>query len=387
MISTSYRVADHPQRLVVTLPVYAVRLGPLLEGAFLLLLLALHVEPFDAARHPHGILPIVRRLGVFRGVLDAHLVAREHVFGQDLLPLAADEDALRIGDREHPVDFIRGHVTLRRAGEAHDHGEISFVVPVERNAQVFVSAIGDILRRILRRTVVLAGVDAEHREIARMARPHPVVGVAAELADRIGRRTHQTDILVYLHRKGEILVAAEEGFDRDLHAGVLLAEAFAHLGDLFLHQFGALLAHGRRRHGTQHVGRHVGDTADETHFGSGGGKLLGTRTRPESVFQKVVLDRRQRLDGAVAAVVVRQQQPLGRDHLARTSRAEDDDRIFERRTVGGINLLGREFAPLGPHVGDIHLLQIGQQPHSLVGGRRRGEECREQKHRKFFHRY
>ena len=140
-------------------------------------------------------------------------------------------------------------------------------------------------------------------------------------------------------------------------------------------------------HGTQHVGRHVGDTADETHFESGGGKLLGTRTRPESVFQKVVLDRRQRLDGAVAAVVVRQQQPLGRDHLARTSRAEDDDRIFERRTVGGINLLGREFAPLGPHVGDIHLLQIGQQPHSLVGGRRRGEECREQKHRKFFHRY
>jgi len=85
--------------------------------------------------------------------------------------------------------------------------------------------------------------------------------------------------------------------------------------------------------------------------------------------------------------MVRQQQPIGRDHLARTSRAEDDDRIFERRTVGGINLLGREFAPLGPHVGDIHLLQIGQQPHSLVGSHRRGEECREQKHRKFFHRY
>ncbi len=82
--------------------------------------------------------------------------------------------------------------------------------------------------------------------------------------------------------------------------------------------------------------------------------------------------------------MVRQQQPFGRNHLPRTPCAEDHDGVLQRRMIRGVNIRSRELAPLGLHIGDIHLLKIGQQPHSLVGGRRRGEERREQKHRKFF---
>ena len=203
-----------------------------------------------------------------------------------------------------------------------------------------------------------------------MAGPHPVVGVAAEVADRRGGRADQTDVLEYLHHEGEIAVAAEEALHLNLHALVLGLQTLGQRPGVLLHDAGALRLAGNIGHVAQQVGRHVEDAAHEADFEPRHGQLLGVVHRPEAVLEVVVIDRRQRLDRAVAAMVVGEHEAFGRDDLARASAAEDHDGVLERRTVDAVDVLGLEAASLVAHVRDVHLLEVGQQPHALVGGRR-----------------
>ena len=212
-----------------------------------------------------------------------------------------------------------------------------------------------------------------------MTRPHPVVGVAAELADRRRGRTDQADIREDLDHEGEILVAPEEGLDLDIHAGILPGKAFRNGLHLCGDQLFPLPAPGDVGHGSQHVRRHVDDPADKAHLKPRSRQLLGARHGPETVLEVVMLHGRERLDRPVAAVVVGEQQPVGRDDLPRASAAENDDGVLERRVVHAVNLLGREFAPAGLHILAVHFPEIGQHPHAFVRRRRerdarRGEQ-------------
>ena len=92
-----------------------------------------------------------------------------------------------------------------------------------------------------------------------------------------------------------------------------------------------------------------------------------------------MLHGRKRLDRPVTAVVIGEQQSVGRNDLTRASAAENDDGVLERRVVHAVNLLGREFASAGLHVLAVHFLEIGQHPHALVRRRReRDARCGEQ---------
>ncbi len=175
---------DLVQRIDVSLLGQGILGGPSAERGLLLLLLGLDVEPLQTARHADGVFPVVGRAGIFRGVLDPHLVAGGHILLQDGLTLAADEDALRILDVEHVVDLIGSHVALGRAGESHNHREVALLVALGRYGQVLLGLVGHVVGRIGGRFVLPVGIDTENGEVARMARPHPVVGLAAELADR-----------------------------------------------------------------------------------------------------------------------------------------------------------------------------------------------------------
>ena len=66
-------------------------------------------------------------------------------------------------------------------------------------------------------------------------------------------------------------------------------------------------------------------------------------------------------------MVVGEDKSLVRDDLARAAAAEDDDGILERGVVHRVDILGRETASLGPHILDVHLLKVGQKPHTLIG--------------------
>ena len=50
------------------------------------------------------------------------------------------------------------------------------------------------------RLVVGSGIYAEHGEVARMARPHPVVRIAAEFSDRTGRSEYHADVIEEIGR-------------------------------------------------------------------------------------------------------------------------------------------------------------------------------------------
>ena len=306
------RLLDERQRVDKTLLGQRVGLGPLLEFGLLRLFLALHVEFADAARHADRILPVIRRSGIFRSVLDAHLVAGGHVLLEDRLTLAADEDALGVRNVEHLVDLVRGHVTLGRSGKAHNHREVVLLVAVERHLEVFHGFIGHVVGRIGRRFVVLAGIDAENGEVARVARPHPVVGLAAELADRRGGRTDQTHVRELLDHEGEVLVPAEEVLDLNLHAGVFGRQLVGERLRVFADDFRALLLRSDIGDIAQQIGRYIGDLTDETHRQPRSRQLLGVGHGPETVPEVVVIHRRKFLNRSVAAVVVGENEPFGR---------------------------------------------------------------------------
>ena len=206
-----------------------------------------------------------------------------------------------------------------------------------------------------------------------MTRPHPIVGITAELADRRRGRADQPHVRKDLDHEGEELVAPEEGFHRNFHAGILRFEAARHGLHMFCNQTRTLLAARDVGHGAQHIGRNVDDLADEAHLEPRSGNLLGARHGPKAVFQVIVLHRRQGLNRPVAAMVVGEQQSFGRDDLTRAAAAEDDDGILQRRVVHTVNLLGREFAAAGLHVLGVHLLEVGKHPHPLVRCGRKGD--------------
>ena len=115
------------------------------------------------------------------------------------------------------------------------------------------------------------------------------------------------------------------------------------------------------------------------------GQLLGTRHGPESVGEVVVFGGRVPLDGAVAAVVVGQQQSFGRDQFARASAVEQHHGVLHRGLVDGIDVFGGEPESLGAHVVDARGDQA-REPHALVGQRRQHEEDGQQGQQCSFHR-
>jgi hypothetical protein len=76
---------------------------------------------------------------------------------------------------------------------------------------------GDVGGVVVGGFAVLAHVDAEDGEVAGMAGPFPVVGVAAVFTDAFGRGADESHVAVALVDEGEELVAFEQradaGFD------------------------------------------------------------------------------------------------------------------------------------------------------------------------------
>ncbi len=248
------------------------------------------------------------------------------------------------------------------------------------------SGIGHVFFRIRGRSAVFVGIDAEHGEVARVPRPHPVVGIAAELTDRGGRSAHQPHVAVHLADEHQVLVASEKVLDLDalrrtVQDGLLL-DLFDQFGDLLVaRRLGQRIAQLR-----QDAVRHVDDLADEGDAEARRGNLLGVGHGPETVLKIIVLDAAVLLDGPVTAVVVGENQSPVRDDLAGTAVAENNDGVLDGVAVDVVDVFGGEFEPFGFHILDIQLLEIGKQPHSLVRPEsRRREQQRQTGHHDLFH--
>ena len=73
-----------------------------------------------------------------------------------------------------------------------------------------------------------------------------------------------------------------------------------------------------------------------------------------------MLDRRELLNGVIAAVVVSKEQSVRRYYLACAASTKDYDSILKRRFLGRVDILGLELTAVGLHILLIHLLDVGQ---------------------------
>ena len=82
----------------------------------------------------------------------------------------------------HHLDAIAGEVTLGAAWITHGHGIVAILVTLQGNLRPTLRVIRYIVLAVGGRTIGLrVGIDAEYGEVACLARPHPVVGVATKL--------------------------------------------------------------------------------------------------------------------------------------------------------------------------------------------------------------
>ena len=218
-----------------------------------------------------------------------------------------------------------------------------------------------------------------------MTRPHPIVGIAAKLTYGLRRSADQPHVGKLLDDESEELVAAEKSIHLDTHAGILGKELFGQRLAIGGRNLLELLLPGNGRHVADDFGRDVHDFADEPHGKTGSGQLLLGRHGPKTVLEIIVLDGRKLLDGRKTAMMVGEKQAVGRDDLPSAPVTEDDDGILKRRLVNAVNIFGGKFTPARLHRADIHLLEIRQEPHPLVGeGRNRSDRSDEQQ-QKFLH--
>ena len=91
-----------------------------------------------------------------------------------------------------------------------------------------------------------------------------------------------------------------------------------------------------------------------------------------------------RTDGGVQQGMVGEQQPFGRDQLARAAAVEEHYGVLHRGLVDRIDVFGREAESFRAHVVDA-LRDEARKPHALVGQSRQDSEGREQGQQRAFH--
>ena len=92
------------------------------------------------------------------------------------------------------------------------------------------------------------------------------------------------------------------------------------------------------------------------------------------------------LDLAVTAVVVGDEQSLGRNQFTRAAPSEEDHGVLERGLVDAVYVLGTQTEALGLHIGNPRGNEI-RQPHSVVRHRTERHQGRDNRKEVFFHRF
>ena len=270
---------------------------------------------------------------------------------------------------EGVLDLGQHGIALGRPGIARSHHEIAFLQAARADLEMMLGPVGDVLLGIVRRGTVGGDIGAVEGEIAGVARPLPVVDVAAVFADRIRRRIDQPHIAHFEPLDQLVLRATVEAGDQAAIARVLLA-----FGDDVLV---ALLEQIVARGGVERLGA-LAHPRGHVVLGHGhidprsgrGGQLVALGGREEAVDQIIVLGGGIVLHRSARAVVVGDHQPLGRDEARGTPAQRDDRPHREAGQVG--QRLGCDLEPGRAQIlGDQRQLVGGE--HALLGGERRGE--------------
>ena len=224
-----------------------------------------------------------------------------------------------------------------------------------------------VVLRIGSRSVGLrVGVDAEHRVVAGLARPHPVVGLAAELAHRLRDSKHKAQVAEGAVCRSVILVALVERLNLKVERRVLLVQLLNHL---VLHLVEQLLALLVVHLVEAALGEHLCDVLlvdHEAHEHILVRQLLLECLRIEAVEHVVVLHGRVRTDSLEATVVVGEDESVGRHYDARAVTREVDNGVLDG-VLALVELVVRRSEAIALHLLVNRLRQVVERPHAFVG--------------------
>ena len=139
-------------------------------------------------------------------------------------------------------------------------------------------AVGYVLFRILSGGTIRGDIGAIEGEVAGVARPHPVIEIAAVLADRVGRGIDQPHILDLEPLDQRVFLAAIEARYQAAEADVL----FAFGGDVLHPLVDHFIAFGWRERvdPVAHACSNIGDFGGDIDARSGrGGQFVGLGLR------------------------------------------------------------------------------------------------------------
>ena len=232
----------------------------------------------------------------------------------------------------------------------------------------------NILCRVVSRLTILISVDTEHREVAAVTRPHPVISISTEFTDRRRRRTYHTNILINgLHKKIILIRTIERlQLQADKFAGsdvFLLGESLSHLfhirGRQVIQSFRIFILLEL----LHHVIGHIKNAVDKSNGKTLARQFFRAFHSPETVGQIVVLYRAVLLYVTIPAVVISKHQTVFRDDFASTTSTKMHYRIFQADAVGTVHLVNADVQTHILHHRRVLLFQIGKHPHSFVGPR------------------
>ena len=168
-------------------------------------------------------------------------------------------------------------------------------------------------RAVISGLVVGTCINAEHREVAGMAWPSPVVGFTSEFSYVFWGSTHQADVAVHLVVHGKVLVSVREHGDINNVVLFFVAKGFDQriLGcfEVFGNGFGArcfvLVDAGICENAAGNVFNFAEQSDLESDF-----TLFRLGLSPESVRKDIVLRGSDALDGIITTVVVGEEHAL-----------------------------------------------------------------------------
>ncbi len=316
-------------------------------------------------------------LHAVRHAADAPVIGELDLLAAQVLHLQDGDLVLRPLHRLRQRDLVRrrhlvgGAVAEGAPGVAGDPDEVALLHPFGRHLHVVLRAEGDVLLREVGGLAVRTDVGAQEAEVAGVARPHPVVDLATEVADPFARGVGQADV-ADLHlgdfEEERALVEARyaaapsarllTGVDQQAAAALDLPRV---VGVEELHRGAA-----------QDLLRHVADAGGDVDIGAWCRRqLCGELGREEAVGDEIALGRRVELQRTVDAVVVGDDQALRRDE--RSGAAAERDHC-PHRIAGEVGQLRR----VERHAGRLELRRevgnLARHPHALVRAQRTSEE-------------
>ena len=164
-----------------------------------------------------------------------------------------------------------------------------------------------------------------------MPRPHPIIRIPTELADRGRRCKHQPHIVEIAVNGEPELIASIISIYHAKQSGVFQGYLTAYYHHHRVYRTGTFHLVHRRFNDSQHTFGYIFRTKQKTNVKLRIRQFLCTATGYETIFQVIMLHRRMLLHTAEAAVMIGKHQPVFRHYHTGTKPSKADYRIFQRR--------------------------------------------------------